>query len=72
MSYIITATVDLCDDVNAGAKPDCVQARVLDRSEGRIVFDVPGTFGAEKAQTLALCADLVNAGFVAFDIEHSY
>jgi len=72
MSYIITATVHLNDEANHSGQRDKVQARVLSERDGYVKFCVPGEFGEEQTRTQALCESLIVAGFVAFDIGHSY
>lgn len=72
MTYIITANVDVNDEGNLSGQRDKVSARILSERDGYIKFSVPGEFGEEQARTLALCKSLIDAGFVAFEIGHSY
>ena len=72
MTYIITATVHLNDEVNRSGQRELVKARVLSERDGCIKFSAPGEFGEEQARTKALCDALIGAGFVAFEIGHSY
>jgi hypothetical protein len=72
MTYIITAKVYLNDEVNRSGERDKMQAKVLSEREGNITFRVPGEFGEEQTHTRVLCGSLIDAGFVAFDIGHSF
>lgn len=72
MSYIVTATVRTSLDENSGGNAEAVKARVLSKGAYEITFDVPGVFSKQKEITLALCETLINAGFVSFEIGHSY
>jgi hypothetical protein len=72
MSYIICADVPLWTDMNHRGKPETVKARILSRTDSKICFDVQGEFCEEQARTLALCKSLIKAGFVEFDISHSF
>jgi len=74
MGYIITAEVDTTAEMNMGADRTKVQARVLSEHNGYITFDVKGDFDPQiqRYLVLELCRDLVGAGFVQFNITHSY
>lgn len=72
MSYIIVATVYTDTEENHGADRESVDARILNESPGCIEFDVRGEFDKQKELTLALCTSLVTAGFISFEIRHSY
>ena len=72
MGYIITAEVSLDREENWCGVVDKVEARILTRTEYRITFDVRGDFDKQAALTLELCRTLIEAGFVSFDIGHSY
>ncbi len=72
MSYIITARASLSTDVNSNARIADVDARVLSRDDNYVTFDIPGIFGREQELAMKLCKAMVDAGFVAFEIGHSY
>ena len=72
MSYIVTAKVDLNDEMNLGAKAGDVRARTLSLREGMITFDVPGDFQRTPEIVKGLCDSLIEAGFLSFSISHSY
>lgn len=74
MGYIITAEVDTTDHMNMLGDMTKVDARVLSHHGGYITFDVRGDFDAEKQKQLtrSLCETLIDSGFVAFRIGHSY
>ena len=72
MSYIITAEVSTEDEVNCGADIGAVDARILCNDGVYITFDIRGDFYKTKELTKYLCSTLINAGFVAFKIGHSY
>ncbi len=72
MSYIITAEVSLTAEENMGGRVELVEARILSRTPYRILFDIKGNFHKDKELTLDLCKSLINAGFISFDISHSY
>lgn len=73
MSYIITARVYTKCEENFHGDLARVNARVLDKNDdGLITFDIPGEFGKQQELTLQLCKTLIDAGFVSFDIGHSY
>jgi hypothetical protein len=72
MSYIIVAEVALDVEENHAGKVEKVDARILSRRGENITFDIRGEFGKEKELTKKMCMALINAGFVSFDIRHSY
>ena len=78
MSYIITATFPVNDDVN---KPDCLQ-RILkndfirhlktDRENEYESVDMRGDFQTRAERTRRLCLALIRAGIYRFEIGHSF
>lgn len=72
MSYIIVARVDTACEENYGGDPNKVVARILDKSDGYIKFDIRGDHFKRKELTKKMCDTLINAGFVSFEIYHSY
>ena len=74
MGYIITAEADTEDHMNMLGDMTKVDARVLSQHDGYVTFDVRGDFDSEKQKQLTkkLCETLIDAGFVAFRIGHSY
>ncbi len=74
MGYIITAEIDTADHMNMCGDITKVDARVLSQHDGYITFDVRWDFDTDEQKKLTknLCTTLVDAGFVAFMIGHSY
>lgn len=74
MSYIITADVYIHSEINMGADISKVKSRILSEHNGYISFDVKGDFDTkvQRELILELCRDLIDAGFVEFNISHSY
>lgn len=72
MSYIITAEVRTDTEENYHGKKEQVDARILSEKDGYITFDIPGDFKKQKELTKKLCNTLIDAGFVSFEIGHSY
>ena len=72
MGYIIYAECDLGDEDNYGAVAEDVSAGILRKDKDTITFDVKGDFSSNKEITKSLCLSLIDAGFLAFDIRHSY
>jgi hypothetical protein len=72
MSYIICAEVDLDAEENHAGDIEKVEARTLSSRDGHITFDIRGNFKNKKELTKHLCTTLIDAGFVSFDISHSY
>lgn len=72
MSYIVTANVRTKVEENLGGKIEAVNASILKQGDGEITFDVIGDFSRQKEITLELCKTLIEAGFVSFEIGHSY
>jgi hypothetical protein len=74
MSYIVCAELYLDAEMNLGADIQKVDARILyeDKNRKRITFDVRGEFGKQQEITMKLCKTLIGAGFVEFEIRHSY
>ncbi len=72
MSYIITAEVRLSDEENFHGDRSKVDARVLSERDGYITFDVAGDHYKKEELTKKLCSTLIDAGFLSFDIGHSY
>jgi hypothetical protein len=72
MSYIIIAEVDTTREENMHGDFSKVNASVLSERNGFISFDVPCKFYEAQQRTKALCESLIDAGFVAFAVSHSY
>ncbi len=72
MGYIICAECELDDEDNHGAVIEDVNARILNKEKDKITFDVRGDFSNNKEITKNLCLSLIDAGFLAFEIRHSY
>jgi hypothetical protein len=74
VSYIICAEVRLDTEMNIGGDHEKVNASILhwDRGQYRLTFDIPGIWGKQQELTKKLCSDLIDAGFVEFEIRHSY
>ena len=73
MSYQIIAYVDPLADMNLSGKPELVNARCDQRypTSDILKFWEYGELDQVKEQTKALCLSLIEAGFYAFDIQHS-
>ena len=72
MGYIICAECYLDDEDNHGAVIEDVNARILSKDKDKITFDVRGDFFNNKEIAKNLCLSLIDAGFLAFEIQHSY
>ena len=72
MSYIIIAEVGLNSEENSGGNIEKVEARIFHKRGNIIYFDVPGDLDNKKEITRKLCNSLINAGFVQFNIRHSF
>ena len=72
MSYIITAEVFERREENFLGDKSKVEARILSNHGGAIIFDIPGDFNKQKELTKKLCTTLIDAGYLSFDIRHSY
>jgi len=72
MSYIITAEVRKNSEENILGKPEKVDARILAEDQYTIEFDVRGDFKKQKELTKKLCISLIDAGYLSFEIGHSY
>jgi len=72
MGYIICAECNLDDVDNSGAIIEDVNARILNKEKDKITFDVRGDFYNNDEITKNLCLSLIDAGFLAFEISHSY
>ena len=72
MGYIIVAECDLSEEDNGAAKISEVDARILVKNDDVIKFDIKGDFLNKQELTKKLCDSLINAGFLSFEIYHSY
>ena len=72
MSYIIVATVSLEAEENFFGNIENVDACILRQWKGYINFDIRGDFSKSKELTKKLCNTLIDAGFISFEIRHSY
>ena len=72
MSYIITAEVRKDSEENIFGKPEKVNARILSETQHTIEFDVKGDFYKQKEITKNLCMSLIDAGYLSFEIGHSW
>ena len=72
MSYIICAEVNLEAEENHAGKIENVEARTLSTKRNYITFEIHGEFDKQKELTKKLCLTLIESGFVAFEIRHSY
>jgi hypothetical protein len=72
MGYIITGKGFTDIEENLSGDVSKVDARVLSKRDGEITFDIRGDFYKQKELTKKLCNTLIDAGFVSFEIGHSY
>jgi len=72
MSYIITAEVFINAEENLSGDISKVTAEILSERDCRITFSIRGDFHKQGQLTKQLCNTLIDAGFLSFDIGHSY
>lgn len=72
MSYIIVAEVDTEAEENYHGDKTKVDARILSEYDSYIKFDIKGEHDKKPELTMKLCKTLIDAGYMSFDIRHSY
>lgn len=72
MSYIITANVHTDTEANLHGDKAKVAARISSERDGTIPFNVRGHYDKQAELIKALCNSLIDAGFIAFSIGHSF
>lgn len=72
MSYIVVVEVDLSDEDNHRGNVDDVKVRTLAKDGDVIKFDAPAQHNTAVEVTKEIVNAVLDAGFVAFEVHHSW